>query len=78
MVLKTFNIDENIYKKFSAFCKNLGISMSKQIEFFMESFISNDKQKDDKIRKKYLKELEKIRKGKFMKLKSFAERYNIK
>ena len=36
--LKTFNIDEEIYGKYSKHCKANGISMSKQIE----NFISNE------------------------------------
>ena len=32
MVLKTFNVQEVVYGKFSHFCKEHGISMSKQVE----------------------------------------------
>ena len=40
MVLKTFNLDEETYRKFSEFCRENGISMSKQINLFMSySFI---------------------------------------
>ena len=35
MALKTFNLDESIYKKYSSHCKKEGISMSKQIERFI-------------------------------------------
>ncbi|RLE39324.1 hypothetical protein DRJ17_01225 [Candidatus Woesearchaeota archaeon] len=73
MVLKTFNVQEDVYNKFSRFCKNLGISMSKQIEFFMESFIENEPE----AKKQYLEKLEKIRRGKFVKVKSFADRYGL-
>jgi antitoxin component of RelBE/YafQ-DinJ toxin-antitoxin module len=36
MVLKTFNVDEDTYKQFSELCKSCGMSMSKQIQMFME------------------------------------------
>ena len=35
MALKTFNIDEKIYKQFSKYCKKEGISMSKKVERFI-------------------------------------------
>ena len=35
--LKTFNLDEGIYKNFSEHCKKNGISMSKRVENFMKS-----------------------------------------
>lgn len=35
MALKTFNLDEGTYKKYSSHCKKEGISMSKQIERFI-------------------------------------------
>jgi len=64
MVLKTFNLDENTYKKFSEFCKENGISMSKQINIFIKAQI----EEEPEIREEYLKKLEKIRKGKFIKV----------
>ena len=35
MALKTFNLDEEIYKQYSKHCKENGISMSKRIENFI-------------------------------------------
>ncbi len=35
MALKTFNIEDSIYKEFSKHCKKHGISMSKRIENFI-------------------------------------------
>ncbi len=35
--LKTFNLDESIYRNFSNYCKKHGISMSKRVENFMKS-----------------------------------------
>ena len=69
MALKTFNIQEGVYNKFSKFCKEYGISMSKQVEIFMESQIGNDKE----VKSSYLKKLEKIRKGKYHKFNTVAE-----
>ncbi len=64
MVLKTFNLDDETYKKFSEFCKENGLSMSKQIDFFIKAQI----EESPKIRVEYLKKLETIRRGKFIKV----------
>ena len=73
MVLKTFNVQANVYDKFSKFCKEHGISMSKQVEFFMESMV----EEEPEVKKEYLEKLERIRKGKFIRVKSFADRYEL-
>ena len=38
--LKTFNLDSEIYKQFSAYCKKEGISMSRKIENFLKQEIN--------------------------------------
>ena len=58
MVLKTFNLDEGTYNKFSKFCKENGISMSKQVNFFIKSQMTEEPE----VSEKYLKKLVKIRK----------------
>ncbi|MBN2458844.1 hypothetical protein JXB28_01040 [Candidatus Woesearchaeota archaeon] len=68
MALKTFNVEEAVYSKFSKFCKENGISMSKQVELFMRSYMAEEPQ----VRREYLDKLEKIRKGKFIKVSSIA------
>ncbi len=73
MVLKTFNVSEDVYARFSGFCKEQGISMSKQVELFMRSFL----EEEPKAKDEYLKKLEKIRKGKFIRVNNFAERYGL-
>jgi len=73
MVLKTFNVGETVYKKFSDFCKGHGVSMSKQVEMFMESMI----EEEPEAKEEYLKKLERIRKGKFIRVKDFAKRYGL-
>lgn len=73
MVLKTFNVQEEVYSKFSSFCKQYGISMSKQVEMFMESMVEHDPE----AKKKYLEKLDRIRKGRFVNVGSFAERYGL-
>ena len=73
MVLKTFSVQETTYKKFSNFCKGHGVSMSKQVEMFMESMV----EEEPKAKEEYLKKLETIRKGKFVRVNSLAERYGI-
>lgn len=73
MVLKTFSVQEEVYNKFSNFCKVHGINMSKQIEIFMESMIENRPE----AKKECLEKLEIIRKGKFTRINSIADRYNL-
>lgn len=70
MALKTFNIQEEVYRRFSQRCRENGISMSKQVEFFMQSMVE-----EPKIRKEYAEKLERIRKGPFIRAKSFSDRY---
>lgn len=69
MVLKTFNVEEHVYKKFLQFCQERGTSMSKQIQWFMESMIAEDPE----VKQEYLKKLEMIKKGKYHKFKSIVE-----
>lgn len=73
MVLKTFNVQAKTYEKFSKFCKEHGISMSKQIELFMQSFIETEPE----AKKEYLEKLDHIRERKFISEKNFAERYGL-
>ena len=73
MTLKTFNVEEDTYRKFSDFCKGNGISMSKQIDFFMKSVV----EEEPEVKKEYLKKLERIRKGRFIRIKSIADRYKL-
>ena len=73
MALKTFNINEEVYHKFSTFCKENGISMSKQVEIFMESQMEDE----PKAKKEYLERLERLRKNKFISVKDFTERYTL-
>ena len=73
MAIKTFNVQEEVYSKFSRFCKERGISMSKQIQIFMESVI----EPEPEAKKEYLEKLENIRKGEFIKVTNFAERYKL-
>jgi antitoxin component of RelBE/YafQ-DinJ toxin-antitoxin module len=37
MALKTFNIDDAVYKNYSKHCKKKGISMSRQVEIFLRN-----------------------------------------
>lgn len=73
MTLKTFNVEEKTYKKFSSFCKAHGISMSKQVELFMESVM----EEEPEAKKEYLEKLDRIRKGRFIRVKNLAERYGL-
>ena len=69
MVLKTFNLDNETYDKFSEFCKENGLSMSKQIDIFIKAQI----EESPKVREEYLKKLEFIRKGRFIKVGNFED-----
>lgn len=77
MSIKSFNVEQETYKRFSEYCKANGINMSKQIEFFMESVISEDPE----VKQEYLAKLERIRKQKSIKIGSvedFKKRYGVK
>jgi hypothetical protein len=71
MVCKTFNVQEEVYDEFSKFCRENGISMSKQVEMFMEAQLATE----PKVRQEYLDKLDRIRKGKFIEVKDFRKRY---
>lgn len=73
MAIKTFSVDPEVYKSFLAFCKDNGISMSKQIEIFMRSRV----EKKDEVREEYLQKLEEIRRGKFIRVDNFSKRYGL-
>ncbi|MEK6908658.1 MAG: DUF6364 family protein [Nanoarchaeota archaeon] len=48
MSIKTFNIEEEVYKQFSAYCKKNGISMSKRVENFLKEEVSKINNKNFK------------------------------
>lgn len=73
MTIKTFNVDEGVYEKFLQFCKENGISMSKQIEIFMKSRV----EEKEEVREEYLQKLEEIRRGKFIRVDDFSKRYGL-
>ena len=72
MSLKTFNVDEAVYKKFSRICKENGLSMSKQVDWFMRSMVS-----EPKVKKEYLKKLERLRKGPFVRVDNFSKHFGL-
>ncbi|HIH19545.1 TPA: hypothetical protein HA225_06275 [Candidatus Micrarchaeota archaeon] len=73
MAIKSFNIDQDVYARFSGFCKENGISMSKQVEIFMSSQV----EEEPTARAEYLRKLDRLRKGKFISVNSFASRYGL-
>ncbi|MFH1425158.1 MAG: hypothetical protein ABIG28_00295 [archaeon] len=73
MAVKTFNVNPEVYGKFLQYCRENGISMSKQIEIFMKSRVEEKQE----VREDYLRKLEEIRRGKFIKVDSFSERYGL-
>lgn len=77
MVIKTFNVEEGIYNKFLQFCRDNGMSMSRQIEFFMRSIV----EEEPKARKEYLQKLDSIRKQKTIdvgSVKDLRKRFGMK
>jgi len=52
MVLKTFNLDEKTYKKFSRYCRERGISMSKQVDLFIKAQLEIIREEEKKIQNK--------------------------
>lgn len=56
MALKTFNVDANVYEKYSKHCRKRGISMSKQVENFLmkeiERIVSADSDEEKEIARK--------------------------
>lgn len=74
MVIKTFNLEEDVYKKFADFCKEHGLSMSKQVNIFIKAQIETK----PRVREEYLQKLEAIRRGRFIKvgnIEDFKKRY---
>jgi len=69
MALKTFNINPEVYKRFSNICKSNGISMSKQVEVFIKAQL----EERPKVRKEYLEKLERIRNGNFINVGNFED-----
>jgi len=55
MALKTFNIDDGVYKSYSKHCKSKGMSMSRQIENFIRNEIGKitkvDSEEDIDVKK---------------------------
>ncbi len=73
MALKTFNVEEAVYNKFRDLCKGNGLSMSKQVEFFMRSMV----EEEPTAKAEYIAKLDRIRKGNFIKVDNFAKRYGL-
>lgn len=74
MAIKTFNLEEDAYKKFADFCKEHGLSMSKQVNIFIKAQIETK----PRVREEYLQKLEAIRRGRFIKvgnIEDFKKRY---
>ena len=62
MALKTFNLNEEIYKEFSEYCKKNGISMSKKVENFIRGELESLKKGTRVFRKSFVKTVKSDRK----------------
>jgi hypothetical protein len=74
MVIKTFNLEEDSYNKFADYCRENGLSMSKQVNIFIKAQV----EMKPKVREEYLRKLDIIRKGQFIKIgniENFKKRY---
>lgn len=69
MVLKTFSVQEDVYNKFSKFCKENGVNMSKQVEMFMGSMV----EEEPEAKRAYLEKLERIRQQKDIHISSLGD-----
>ena len=69
MVLKTFNLDGGAYSKFSEYCKENGLSMSRQVNIFIMAQI----EEEPKVREEYLRKLDVISRGKFINVGTFED-----
>ena len=59
MGLKTFNVDEEIYREYSKYCREQGISMSKKIDNFIREEMIKVKGKTVNVKEKeILKDIE--------------------
>lgn len=67
MVIKTFNLDEEVYKAFSEHCKKNGISMSKRVENFIRDELGRLKVKPVKKVDKVVSEKVKVEHHSFSK-----------
>lgn len=65
MVIKSFNVSPENYEKFSKHCKEYGLSMSKQVDMFMQNVV----EEEPEVREEYLKKLQKISKEPYKELK---------
>ena len=61
MALKTFNVDGDVYDKYSKHCKKNGVSMSKQVENFLRDEIEKLTKSKDSSEKVFIDD-SKIRK----------------
>jgi len=57
MALKTFNLDDAVYKEFSEHCKKNGISMSKKVENFIREEVEGIKSGARVTRTRIVKEM---------------------
>ena len=72
MALKTFNLNEEIYKEFSDYCKKEGISMSKKIENFIREEIEQLKSGGKLKVKRFVKEINDSIEGKEHSFKKYC------
>ncbi len=67
------NINNKLFHKFEVFCEEHGTTPDSEIETFILSILEDD----EEITEEYKAKLEGIRKGKFLKISSFAEQFGL-
>lgn len=63
MGLKTFNLDKEIYREFSEYCKKHGISMSKKIDNFIREELEQIKSGGRVSIKRFIKDVSHLKEG---------------
>ena len=61
MGIKSFSISDEVYEKYSAECKRLGLNMSKQIENFMKFQL----EEEFLVREEYAEKIREMRRKRF-------------
>jgi ribosomal 50S subunit-associated protein YjgA (DUF615 family) len=77
MAIKSFNVQADVYERFSKYCKDRGLSMSRQVDYFMRSMIEDEPE----ARKEFLDRLDQIRQQKSIRIggiEEFRKRFGMK
>ena len=71
MSVKSFSISDEVYERYSAECKRLGLNMSKQIENFMKFQL----EEEFLVREEYAEKIRDMRKKRFRLMTAVSREY---